>query len=73
MSVTRTGKVVFFLLVAVLVPAGLLFGQFIEKGAISGIVKDPSGAVVTNATVKVTSVATKSQRTMTTDSNGRYV
>ncbi|MGH9862488.1 MAG: TonB-dependent receptor, partial [Candidatus Acidiferrales bacterium] len=45
----------------------------IEKGAISGIVKDPSGAVVTNATVKVTSVATKSQRTMTTDSNGRYV
>ncbi len=46
--------------------------QTIEKGAISGTVTDPSGAVVPNATVKITHVATGDTRTVTTDAGGNY-
>ena len=39
---------------------------------IEGTVKDPSGALVPGATVKVTAETLASERNATTDSNGRY-
>ena len=48
------------------------FAQTIEKGAITGTVTDSSGAVVPNATVKITYLATGETRTVTTDAGGYY-
>ena len=45
----------------------------VESGKIVGTVKDPSGAVVTNAAVKVAETQTNSERQTKTDSNGEYV
>ena len=42
------------------------------SGDIRGTVSDPSGAVVTNATVDVVDAAKGTKRTSTTDSNGQY-
>jgi hypothetical protein len=42
-------------------------------GTISGVVTDPSGAVVPNATVKVTNVDTNVATTLTTNSVGVYI
>ncbi|MGB9612314.1 MAG: carboxypeptidase-like regulatory domain-containing protein, partial [Bryobacteraceae bacterium] len=39
---------------------------------VSGLVTDPSGAVIPNATVELENVATGLKRTMTTDSSGAY-
>ncbi|MGH9841909.1 MAG: TonB-dependent receptor domain-containing protein [Blastocatellia bacterium] len=39
---------------------------------VSGVVADPTGAVVPNATVKITSAATGQAKTVTTDGEGRY-
>jgi hypothetical protein len=39
---------------------------------VSGVVSDPSGAVIPNATVELENVATGLKRTMTTDTNGAY-
>jgi protocatechuate 3,4-dioxygenase beta subunit len=47
-------------------------GQSSSTGALTGTVKDSSGAVVPNATVTATSVGTDQVRTSTTDSNGTY-
>src|SRR5215470_7961376 len=41
-------------------------------GSIQGTITDPSGAVVPNATVKITSVATGRTQTVTTTSGGTY-
>ena len=41
-------------------------------GSIQGTITDPSGAVVPNATVKITSVATGRTQTVTTTSSGAY-
>jgi len=48
------------------------FGQSSSTGALTGTVKDSSGAVVPNATVTATSVGTDQVRTSTTDANGTY-
>ena len=50
---------------------GTAFAQF-EKATIGGTVTDPTGAVVTGATVTVTAIGTNSARTATTDGNGSY-
>src|SRR5262244_275096 len=47
--------------------------QTIEKGEISGTITDPSGAVVPDATVRITHVATGEERTLTTGSDGHFV
>ena len=47
------------------------FAQF-ENGAVSGVVTDPSGAVISGAQITVTSVGTGAARTATTDSSGNY-
>ena len=47
--------------------------QSTTDGAIGGVVTDPSGAVVTNATITVTNPGTASTSTGWTDDNGRYI
>ena len=49
----------------------LLLGQS-ERGTISGLVKDPSGAVVANAKVTVTNTATNSVVVVSTSQTGDY-
>jgi hypothetical protein len=48
------------------------FGQATTTGAIGGAVSDPNGAVVPNATVTVTNIATNKVDTATTDGEGRF-
>jgi hypothetical protein len=48
-----------------------LFAQS-DVGTITGFVRDPSGAVVPNASVTITSEATKENHTVTTDTAGHY-
>jgi hypothetical protein len=47
------------------------FGQS-NTGSITGVVTDPNGAVVPNATVTVTNQGTNEKRTVQTGSDGRY-
>ncbi len=60
------------LLFAALLCAPYLFSQTAATGALTGTVKDSSGAVVPNATVTVTSIGTGQSRTATTDAQGTY-
>jgi hypothetical protein len=46
--------------------------QSATSGAVSGVVSDPTGAVVPNATVTLTNQGTNISQTATTDSAGRY-
>src|SRR5690242_12739572 len=43
-----------------------------ERGTISGLVKDPSGAVIVNAKVTVTNTATNTAVVVTTTQSGDY-
>jgi carboxypeptidase family protein/TonB-dependent receptor-like protein len=49
-----------------------LFSQSASTGALSGTLKDSSGAVVPNATVTLTSIDTAQLRTTTTSADGTY-
>jgi hypothetical protein len=49
-----------------------LFSQSASTGALLGTLKDPSGAVVPNATVTLTSLDTAQVRTATTSADGTY-
>src|ERR1700752_1402137 len=53
-----------------LAPSGM--AQTSSTGALTGPVKDPSGAVIPNATVTATSLDTGAVRTSTTGSDGVY-
>ena len=58
------------------VPAVLACRRAAAQGitaTISGIVLDDSGAVLPGATVTVTNLDTRDQRTLTSDEGGRYV
>jgi len=55
---------------ASLLISGACFAQ--AGGKITGIVKDPSGAVIPGATVSLTNTATGAKRTTTTDNQGAY-
>lgn len=44
----------------------------LTRGAVSGTVRDSSGAVIGGVNVKLTNTATNEARTLTTDSNGLY-
>jgi carboxypeptidase family protein/TonB-dependent receptor-like protein len=57
-------------LCVLLVPS--LSGQSSATGALTGTVKDPSGAVIPSATVTLTSLNTRSARTATTGADGVY-
>ena len=60
------------LLLATCLMAPTAFGQSLVSGDLVGTVTDPSGAVVSNATVTLKSNATGETRTTTTSSNGLY-
>jgi hypothetical protein len=52
---------------------GLAHAQGVgASGGVKGLVTDPSGATVANATVTATDVAKGTKRTVSTDSNGEY-
>jgi Carboxypeptidase regulatory-like domain len=55
----------------ILMLPALLFGQS-ERGTISGLVNDPSGAVVVNAKVTVTNTATNNVVVVNTTPSGDY-
>jgi len=67
---TRTS---FLSLLALLVlVCGVGVGQTLEKGAVSGTVFDPSGAVIPGADVTVIHASTGAERTLISDAAGRF-
>ncbi len=69
-SFVVSGCVVLILCSLLMAPS--LFSQSASTGALSGTLKDSSGAVVPNATVTLTSLDTAQVRTTTTNSDGTY-
>jgi hypothetical protein len=67
---TATVVLVFFVLIAC--PAGLVYSQGTDLGTIRGTVTDASGAVVPNAKVEITDVATNITRETQTNAEGNY-
>lgn len=59
-------------ILCLLVSVGALFAQT-ETATLTGVVSDPSGAVVPNAKISVTSVATGATREVTSTSAGNYL
>src|SRR5260370_4528192 len=57
---------------ALFVP-GAAGSESMPQGTIGGVITDPSGAVVSGAQVKVTSVENGMTRTTTTDDSGRWI
>jgi hypothetical protein len=58
--------------VVVLICASAALAQTAGTGALTGTVTDPSGAVISGATVTITNLGTGQSRTTTTDSSGSY-
>ncbi len=56
----------------VLIFGGQLYGQ-VSSGSLTGVVKDPSGAVVPGAKITLTDVGKQFDYTYTTDNEGRYI
>ena len=71
MNLKRSLKLSFLGLLLVGFSPALLFGQS-EKGAISGLVTDSTGAAVPGATITITNLATKTSQSLTTNGEGRY-
>lgn len=68
---SRGINVVLIFLLASDIGCGPLFAQG-EAGSISGVVRDPSGAVIKGAAVTVRNHDTSAQRSLTTSEDGRY-
>jgi hypothetical protein len=60
-------------LLAVLLSAAPAWAQTSDSALVLGIVTDPAGAVVPDATVSLTNTATNETKTATTNSSGQYV
>src|SRR3954462_5938471 len=71
LSMKRIGTLVLSLLVSVLLASSALYAQKFT-GIIQGRVTDPSGAVLPNAKVTVTNLATGAARTVSTNDQGDY-
>ena len=65
-----TGILAVLVIAAVMAPS--LMAQSLVSGDLTGTVTDPSGAVVSGATVTLKSDATGATRTATTGANGTY-
>lgn len=63
-------RAVYLLSIAFILSAAV-FAQS-NSGSITGVITDPNGAVVPNASVSVTNQGTNERRTVQTDSDGRY-
>jgi hypothetical protein len=61
------------LLLASLVVSAPARGQAISTGTITGVVTDPTGALVAGATVTITNTDTSTTRTAVTNESGRYL
>src|ERR1700746_2515941 len=61
-----------FLSLAVCLHAGVLFAQSGNSGTINGVVKDPSGAVITGAVVSIHNPVSGYDRKTNTDSAGSF-
>src|ERR1022692_1573965 len=72
MSRNSTRGTVLFVLTFMLLIAPALFAQSLTTGDIAGTLKDPSGAVVPNATVTLKSLDTGSTQNSMTDSSGEF-
>src|SRR5579883_1266220 len=57
---------------AALLISGLAYGQGGGNAALTGIVADPSGAVIARATVTLTQTGTDVKRTATTNVSGQF-
>ena len=68
----RLRSFLFLLVVVTLLSFQSLSAQTAGTGALTGTVKDPSGAVIPSATVTLTSIDTGQARTTTTASDGSY-
>ena len=69
----RSSKLVMVLFLAVCVGSSLAaWAQSTSTGTVVGQVKDPTGAVVAGATIKLTDVTTNNALTTTSNSTGRY-
>jgi hypothetical protein len=69
----RLNFFVLFALGFVLLPANHLFGQASYQAQLRGVVSDPTGAVMQNATVTITEVGTNLSQTTKTDRSGNYI
>ena len=65
-----TGLLALLVVAAVMAPS--MMAQSLVTGDLTGTVTDPSGAVVSGATVTAKSTGTGASRTTTTNSNGAY-
>lgn len=63
----------FWFCAVLLLAATTTRAQSIVTGAVSGTITDPSGAVVPNATVTLTNIATSEVQPATTNANGVYL
>jgi hypothetical protein len=70
MKIARILSLFVAVLFLVLTPA--LMGQSAGTGALTGIVTDPSGGSIANATVTLTNLSTNQARTATTGADGSY-
>src|SRR5262249_50375525 len=69
----RALRVLVCLCLGILLVAGSALGQGTQSGAISGSVKDSTGAVISNATVSIVNEATKNvERTVVTTGDGLF-
>ncbi len=71
----RFSKVIQFLILTIFclaLGAGQVFAQSTVTGGIRGNVSDPKGAVLPNATVKITNIGTNSTETQNSDADGNF-
>jgi hypothetical protein len=57
---------------AVLIPVGLLMAQRSDRATITGVVTDPNGAAIVNASVKIRNEGTGVETVLTTNEAGAY-
>ncbi|MGH9686224.1 MAG: carboxypeptidase regulatory-like domain-containing protein [Candidatus Acidiferrales bacterium] len=68
-----TACVVLVCFLSLIFAASSALAQSATTGALTGTVTDPSGGVITNATVTATNLGTGQPRTAATDANGSYM